>query len=191
MRALPAILATVLALAAVVPALPQIVLMEKDTYMQGAYPFERALIGLIPNRSTPILWSASEAVPAPGFFFPNTWMAFAKPMARSFGYPVIGDRGSDFAPDTVLSAAVLEQKAVCHDSSDFTVFEAEVGGPTLPQRVTTSGITLTPLGTERGDISLLSQPPKNGDWTHFRLTVQAWTVHVDPTLTDGQTCQKK
>jgi hypothetical protein len=189
-RALPAILATVLALAAVVPALPQIVLIEKDTYMQGAYPFEKALIGLIPSKTTPILWSASEPVPAPGFFFPNTWMAFAKPMARSFGYTVISDRGSDFAPDTVLSASALEQKAVCHDSNDFTVFEAEVGGPTLSQRVTTDGITLTPLGVRHSDISLLSQPPKNGDWTHFRLTVRAWTVHVDPSLTAGQTCQK-
>jgi hypothetical protein len=190
-RAVPAILAVVLALAAVVPTIPSLILVEKDTYMAGAYTFDRQLAALSPSKSTPILWSATSPGEAPGFFFPNTWMAFAKPLQRSFGYTVpniVNLPGGDFSPDPVLSAASIEQDAVCFSSDTFTVYESQIGGPSLTTRVSTPGITFTPLGTRRSDISLLSEPPTNGDWTHLRLTVKAWTVTVAPSALRGVSC---
>jgi hypothetical protein len=189
-RAVPGIVAAVLALAVVVPTVPELVLIEKDTYMKGAYEFETALESVVPSKATPVIWSATEPVQAPGFFFPNTWMAFAKPLARTFGYdvPNITNRKNDFAPDEVMTASLLAQQAVCSHNDTFVVFESQVGGPSLDSRITAPGITLTPLPSHTSDISLLSQPPVNGDWTHLTLTVKAWAVHVDATLTSGVTC---
>jgi hypothetical protein len=195
-RALPAIVATLLALAAVVPTLPQLVLVEKDTFMAGAYQFDHDLAALVPNASDKVIWSASRAYASPavvpGFVFPNTWMAFAKPMTRTFGLDVVDlDNRSDTRPDEVLTATMLEQQAACSSATSFVVFESELGGPALDSRVTTPGITFTALGSKRSDISLLSQPPKNGDWTHFRLTVRAWTVTIDPALVSAVSCPTK
>ena len=190
-RALPAILGVILALAAVLPTLPSLIIVEKDTYMAGAYPFEQKLIGLIPSKSTPVLWSASTEAQAAGWFFPNTYMAFAKPLDRSFGYDVPNIQnvpGGDFSPDPVLSVATIEKDAVCYNADTFTVFEAETGGPALSSRVSSPDITLTPLGTAHGRISLLSEPPTNGDWTHFTPTVRAWTVTVAASALAGVTC---
>jgi hypothetical protein len=195
-RALPAVVAAVLALVAVLPTLPQLVLIEKDTFMAGAYQFDHDLAALVPNTSDKVIWSASKAYSSPavvpGFVFPNTWMAFAKPMTRTFGLDVVdlGNR-SDTRPDEVLTATTLEQQAACSSATSFVVFESELGGPALDSRVTTPGITLTPLGSKRSDISLLAQPPKNGDWTHFRLTVRAWTVTIDPALVSAVSCPAK
>ena len=192
-RALPAILGVVLALAAVVPTVPSLILTQKDTYMAGAYPFEQKLIALIPSKSTPVLWSATDTGQASGWFFPNTYMAFAKPLERSFGYVVPNIQnvpGGDFSPDPVLSNDTIKQDALCYNSDTFTVFEAEIGGPSLSSRITAPGITLIALGTAHGRISLLSEPPTNGDWTHFTPSVEAWTVTVDPSALTGLTCSK-
>lgn len=193
-RAVPVVAVVVLAVAVVVPTVPQLVLVEKDTFLAGAYQLDVALGSLIPSTKTPVLWSASRGftVPAtvPGFVFPNTWMAFAKPLDHSFGYDVtsVGTRASDIAPDEVLTATLLEQGAVCEGTSKLVVFESEVGGPTLAERVVTPGIEFRDLGTRSGVISLLSQPPKNGDWTHFHLRVRAWSVTISPSLTAGVSC---
>lgn len=193
LRAAPPVIAVVLALAVVVPTLPQLVLVEKDTFMAGAYELDHDLAALIPAKSDAVVWSATKGFTppevVPGFVFPNTWMGFAKPMARTFGYNVVNiSNRSDTRADVVLTATSLEKQAACSKTDSFVVFESELGGPSLPSRVTTAGITFAPLGTRTGVISLLSQPPKNGDWTHFRLTVRAWQVTIDPALVTGVSC---
>ncbi|NEM91342.1 hypothetical protein [Galbitalea soli] len=189
-RVAPAVVAAVLALGAAVPTIPQLVLVEKDTYMAGAYEFQTELNSLVPSPSLPVVWAATSTSQAPGFFFPNTWMAFAKPMERSFGYSVVDTQGrsSDFAPDEVMTAQTLAVQSVCAASPDFVVFETQLGGPAMDARVSSPQITFRPLGQRSSDISLLSEPPTKGDWTHLALTVKAWRVHVDPAATSGLSC---
>jgi hypothetical protein len=156
-------------------------LVTKDTYMAGAWQFEQKLNAEIPSSSTPVAWSSSQLGPAPGFFFPNTWMAFAKPLARSYGYDVRNLRGrpSDFAPDVVLDGPTLTELAVCAPDTGILVFETQNGGLPLDKRVVVSGISLHYQGEQTSHISLLSQPPTNGDWTHAAITVKAWLVRAD------------
>jgi hypothetical protein len=189
-RALPAIAVTIALALVVLPTIPQLRLVTSDTYMQGAWQFEQKLIAQIPTEQTPIVWAASEEGPTPGFFFPNTWMAFAKPLDRSYGYTVldIRGRGSDFAPDLVLTDATLASYAVCSGAPNILVFETQNGGAGLDARVADPGLTLRYLGENTSNISLLSQPPTNGNWTHAEITVKAWLVTADPTRAATISC---
>jgi hypothetical protein len=189
-RAVPAVVAAVALALVVVPTVPQVHLATSDTYMAGAWSFEQELIAEIPTTSTPVLWSATTERQVDGWFFPNTWMAFAKPLERSYGYDVLGihGRGSDFAPDLVLDDASLAAVAVCAKAPEIVVFETQSGGTPLDARVTEPGITLTTIGEKTSDISVISQPPTVKGWTKATITVKAWLVRVDPALAATISC---
>jgi hypothetical protein len=189
-RAVPAIAIAVAAALVVVPTIPQLHLVTKDTYMAGAWEFEQELIAEIPSLETPVLWSASQEGPTDGFFFPNTWMAFAKPLERSYGYTVYGVHGhvNDFAPDFVMTDATLATFAVCAKQPRLLVFETQNGGRPLDERISDPELTIEYIGEKTSSISLLSQPPTNGDWTHANIVVKAWFVTPSASLAASTTC---
>jgi hypothetical protein len=116
-------------------------------------------------------------------------MAFAKPMQRSFGYDVINlsGRANDFAPDIVYTRDSLLALASCSTHGHFVVFETDLGGKPLDQRIATPGISIVSLGTRTSDISLLSQPPVHG-WTHARISVATWDITVSAGLLNPSAC---
>jgi hypothetical protein len=181
-KAVPIGVAVILLAGAILPTAGALALVERDAYMNGAYRFQLELNRLVPDRTAPILWSANSTGQAAGYFFPNTWMAFAKPMQRSFGYDVLalGVAGSDFSPDVVYSADSLAKDVVCLAKGTAIVFETDLGGPPLNQRITGAEFAITRLGSATSDISLLSEPPVNGGWTHAAISVTAWKVVVTP-----------
>ncbi|WP_213814357.1 hypothetical protein [Glaciihabitans sp. dw_435] len=189
-RAVPAVLVVVLLAVAIVPSIGQVRLATKHAYFDGAYEFEQSLIAMVPDDSTPVLWAATKNGQVPGFFFPNTWMAFAKPMARSFGYNVlnIATRVNDFAPDEVMTSAQLLSEAACASTDELVVFETDLGGPALDARVSAPGLTITPLGESTSALQLLSQPPTNGDWVTLAITVRGYSVQVDPAVRAATAC---
>lgn len=190
LRALPAIGVLVALVLAVVPTADAVRLVTKDAYLRGAYEFEQQLIDLLPDRTTPIVWAATRPVQAEGFFFPNTYMAFAKPMMRTFRYDVlnISDRGSDFSPDEVFTARTLTQEASCAGTSSLVLFEVDTGGRDFDERVDVDGIDLEPLGSVTSEIRLLAQPAVDGDWTTAEIPVTAWLVRFSPEELDRFAC---
>jgi len=189
-RAVPAAVVVVGLVAAVVPTTGELRLVTKDAYLRGAYEFEQQLIGLLPDTSTPIVWAATRPVQAEGWFFPNTYMAFAKPMARTFRYDVlnISGRGSDFSPDQVFTAHTLTEQAVCAGTDRLVLFEAQTGGGDFDERVDDPGISLESLGSVTSDIQLLSQPATEGDWTTAEIPVDAWLVTFSADELAGASC---
>jgi hypothetical protein len=172
------------ALVIIVPSLPSLALQSQNTYMDGAYAFETELIDLGdgqigPEGATPIVWSATSEAQADGWFFPNTWMGFAVPLKRSFGIDVLNasQRRDNFAHDEVLTIESLENYARCSPTDELVVYETQLGGPSVDERLAGQGATFTPLGEATSDISLLAQPADAG-WTQAAITVKAWTVRV-------------
>jgi hypothetical protein len=144
--------------------------------MAGAYPFEQRLMSYATTDDT-LMWSATAHGYAPGFFFPNTWMAFAIPMERSFGYEFLNvDQGVyNFGPDEILDRSAL--LAALADHPEITVYETQmaVGSP-LGDRIDDPRIVIEKVGEEVSDISLLKQSPQLQDWTHAHIRVVIWKV---------------
>lgn len=176
-KRLAAVAAVACGVIVVAPATPSLILQSQDTYMAGAFEFTTELIALQDGSDDPIVWSGSSENAAPGFFFPNTWMAFGLPIKRSFGYDVLNSsqRRDNFAPDEVLTYESLQGYALCSADRSLTVYETQSGGPDLAQRLTGTDAMLSSLGTLTSSISLLAQPADAG-WTHANITVEAWTV---------------
>lgn len=158
-----------------VPHAPAIARISEDTYMAGAYDFTERLASAVDvDEST--LWGATSADPAPGFFFPNTWMAFGVPLQRSFGYDMANvSQGDDnFSPDDVVTDAQLDE-ALADDDRVF-VFETVTGsGRALDERASAE-FTVTRVDEETSDISLLQQERSLAQWTHARIRVVVWEV---------------
>lgn len=188
-RSAPAVVAVALLAAAVAPTLDEMSLVTQDSYMSGAYEFQSELIAMIPDKSLPVAWSATTTNQVPGFFFPNTWMAFAKPMHRSFGYEVvnISDRKSDFASDEVFTAESLVEELACARSERLVVFETQVGGVPLIERLSDQRLTIKLLGKETSAISLLRQSAVTG-WTEANITVRGWLVSTDREVLAATDC---
>jgi uncharacterized membrane protein len=189
--------ALVLGAVVLIPSAGELALQSEDSYMAGAYQFTTKLASFDTGGSAatgaklPIVWSGSSLGKAPGFFFPNTWMAFALPMKTSFGLDVLNadqDR-NNMLPDEVLTAKQLAGYLACGAGNNrAVVYEAETGGPSLDTRLTGSDITLTRLGDAVSDISLLSQPAGRG-WTHARIHVIVWLAS-DPGQTRTTVCPR-
>jgi hypothetical protein len=168
--------ATILALAAVtVPHAPAIARISEDSYMAGAYPFTLRLASAV-DPAAETLWGATSPDAAPGFFFPNTWMAFAVPLERTFGFDFPNvDQGTDnFAPDDVVTTSDLE--AALDDSAEVFVYETQTGkGRPLDERIS-SDLVAIPMLDETSDISLLAQERTLAEWTHAEIRVIIWRV---------------
>jgi hypothetical protein len=156
-------------------------LIASGSYMNGAAQYQAKLDSSIPNKQEPVLWTATSSKQYPNYFFPNTWMAFARPMEVSFGYNVKRiDNRNNFGPDEVVSADTLENELACSPTSSVTVFELQDGGPNVGARISDSKLAITKLATDRGTISLLSQPPVNGGWQYLHFTTDVWKVTAAP-----------
>jgi hypothetical protein len=148
-----------------------------DSYLNGAQQFQAKLDASIPNKKEPVLWTSTSSSVVPGFFFPNTWMAFARPMEVSYGYNVKRiDGRNNFDRDEVVTSSVLEQELACSTTGSIIVFEMQNGGPDLGSRVTDANLDITRVASDRGRLSLLSQPPSNGGWQYVTLKADAWKV---------------
>ncbi|MCU1598729.1 MAG: hypothetical protein JWQ47_2468 [Glaciihabitans sp.] len=148
-----------------------------DSYLDGAQQFQAKLDASIPNKKVPVLWTSTSTSVLPGFFFPNTWMAFARPMQVSYGYNVKRiDNRNNIDRDEVVGYTVLEQELACSSTGSILVFELQNTGKNLGSRIVDPNLTITRLASDRGRLSLLSEPPTNGGWQYLSLTVDVWKV---------------
>jgi hypothetical protein len=161
-----------------IPNAPSLSLVMRDTYMSGAYSFTQRLLSHVDDGDA-LLWGATSPDAAPGFFFPNTWMAFAVPMQRSFGATFLNVDQSEynFAPDDVISLSELRE-AVAQEGTAL-VFETQTAyGPPLIDRIDPAILSVTRVAEETSDISLLAQRPQLADWTHAHIHVAVWSVQA-------------
>jgi len=173
--------ATLIGVAVVtVPHSVAIARISQDTYMAGAYDFTVRL-GEATKPSDPTLWGATSDDAAPGFFFPNTWMAFAVPLQRSFGYQFDNVTQGDFnfAPDDVVTSLELYRALDKAAGDTVYVYETQTGvGRPLDERLA-SNLHATQIAEETSNISLLQQERTLADWTHAKITVIVWAVTRD------------
>lgn len=168
----------VLATAAVIaPQVPALGLVARDSFFAGAYRFQTALESHVDDTATPIVWASTSTDPVPGFFFPNTWMAFARPMEYTSGLNVVRStvRENDFGPDEVLDEQALAEALACSTTGSVLVYEVRNGGEALVGRVKSGDLRVERVGTEVGGLSILSQPPTAG-WRVAAFTVDVWSV---------------
>jgi hypothetical protein len=164
-------------LVVVVPQVPALDLVSRNSFFAGAYEFQSALESHVDDPKTPVVWAATSTDTVPNFFFPNTWMAFARPMLYTSGLDVIrgSARSSDFAPDEVLDDEAVAEALACSTSGEVLIYEVRNGGASLDDRITLEGVRLEPVATEIGRLSILSQRPDT-DWVTAEFTVDVWTV---------------
>lgn len=175
-RRAPAAVALVAVALAALMTLPRIVTTTQDSYMRGAHEFTQQLMTHAATDDA-VLWGATSPDAAPGFFFPNTWMAFAIPMEYSFGYdfPNVSRGNYNFQPDDVLTAAQVSEVVAAR--GEVTVFETQTGvGSPLDERLADAGLTIERVTTETSDISLLAQTPVLEGWTRANIEVAIWRV---------------
>jgi hypothetical protein len=173
---MPAALVFVAVCATAIPSIPSLSLMSRDTYMSGAYSFTQRLYSHV-SADEGLMWGATSPDAAPGFFFPNTWMAFAVPLERTFGctFLNVSQKSSNFAPDDVISDQELQNALAA--SGKVLVFETQTGqGMPLEARVDPTVLKVTKVTEETSDISLLEQHPQLADWTHAHIDIVIWSV---------------
>lgn len=174
----------------VVPGVPTHRLMAERVFMAGAYELTTDIAVLIPEGTETVYWSADAVADVQGFFFPNTWMAFAVPLERSFGYDVVNAdqvRMNNFRPDDVLTADTVRRLAACQGIGDLVVLEADtwVDAPAADVRLLDAGLEIEYLGTVVGSVPFLRQPPGDG-WYEVRFQVAGWRVSApDAWLDEG------
>ena len=179
MRWVPVATTAVVVAAIVVPHAPAIARMSEDSYMDGAYPFTLRLASAVSTEEY-VLWGATSPDAAPGFFFPNTWMAFAVPLERTFGheFPNVDQGNDNFQPDDVITTAQIDRGLEKSDS--VYVYETQTGkGQPLDERLP-DGYTATQQSSTTSDIALLAQERQLAEWTHAEITVVVWEVTRTP-----------
>ncbi|GAA1728641.1 hypothetical protein [Microcella frigidaquae] len=175
--ALLAIGAVVMAIV-VLPQQQNLRLMLADSYMRGAYDLQVDLNEAVEQEQVPVVWAATSTATVPGFFFPNTWMAFARPMQISYGYEVLRVTGRDnFGRDEVVDRAAIDSSLACSLTGRILVYELQNGGPVLGERIDDEGVSIRLRETVSGSMSLLSQPPGAG-WQKVDFTVGVWEVEA-------------
>ncbi|HEY4268852.1 MAG TPA: hypothetical protein VGM94_11740 [Galbitalea sp.] len=183
--AVAACVAVVAIVASAVPGAGMLQTMADGTYMSGDYAFTNRLAAEAKAHHGPILWGATTAGPIPTFFFPNTWMAFAVPLQRSYGISIanVSQANPNFGPDAVISKQVLHDVVSC--GSTALVFETQNGGSPLDDRLRGTGYVATLVAHQTSNIQLLGEPPVHGTWTRARIAVDAWRVSADPASCTG------
>jgi hypothetical protein len=155
------------------PSAPALAVQSQHGYLDGAYDFTERLLAHTES-DVPMLWGATSDDPAPGFFFPNTWMAFAIPLERTFGveFENVSQGDDNFQPDDVI---IPQELAEIAGDGAVLVFETDTGeGRPLDERLP-STFTVTEVAVETSALDLLAQPPAAG-WTVAQITVRIWSV---------------
>lgn len=174
-RVIPSLVVALAIVAVSAPHAVALTRMSQDTYMAGAYDFTLSLASRV-DSDEKVLWGATSAEPAADFFFPNTWMAFAVPLERTFGFEFgnVEQGIDDFAPDEVVSDATLD--AALTDANEVIVFETvKTDGLPLDERAS-ERFAVEKVGTESSNISLLPQGPGLREWDHSTVEVVIWRV---------------
>lgn len=173
----------------VVPGLPSLRLVTAGDYMTGAYPLVARLAEVAEERELPVFWSADAPGGVEGFFFPNTWMAFARPLETSFGVPMINVdlSGGGFAPDGVLDDDLVSRLAACEELDAFLLMEVEVAGTDAGERLTLDGVALTEVTSVSGEVDFLGQPRVAPAWYTVEFVIDVWEVALAEELT-SQPC---
>ncbi|WP_454049414.1 hypothetical protein [Cellulomonas sp. Marseille-Q8402] len=167
------------ALGVVAWAAPEVRRANHDTFMRGAYDLAAELADVALDEDAPVLWSSAGGVGVADYFFPNSWMALAKPLVFTWDVDVANlKRPQDFSPDQQVSEAQMRLAATCADSDSVTVLEVTLGAPALDERLADSDLELAHLRTVRGGWRILSQFEEPTDWRTIEFNVEAWRVGV-------------
>lgn len=167
------------AIAVVVWSAPEVQRANRDTFMRGAYDLAENLADVALAEGEPVLWSSAGGVGVADYFFPNSWMALAKPLGFTWGVDVRNlDRPNDFAPDETVTTAQVRIAATCADSDAVTVLEVTLGGTPLDVRLHGSGLPVDHVATVQGGWQILSQLEEPTDWRTIEFNVEAWRVEV-------------
>lgn len=174
-----ALVATGCATAVVAWSIPQLDHADDEVFMRGAYELTEQLSEITDSQDDPVLWSTTGRSELDDYFFPNTWMALAKPLSFTFGADVLNlERRTDFAPDEIVDRDDIRIAASCEAAEAITVLEVVAGGEPLDARLAGSGLELEPLGVVSGTIQYLRQTNRPEPWSTAVLDVQAWRVAV-------------
>ncbi|TXK16263.1 hypothetical protein [Homoserinibacter sp. GY 40078] len=188
-RGARAVLAAALAVTIVVPSIPSLALQARGQLMTGASSFVGELAA-VAEQSVPRMWTSSDPSEIDDWFFPNTWMAFAVPLQRSYGIDMVDtdQARNNFAPDRQLDAErILDFMACRPDADEFVIYEVRNGGPGLDEVLTGSPVQVADPQTVRGSLELLAQPPDAG-WTTARFEVVAWHATADREARSAGVC---
>ncbi len=185
-RSLPARAAACVVVVAlvVVPGAGQLRIVTSEVFMRGAHEFTLELSDAVDaaseGRDLPVVWSADSTAGVDRWFFPNTWMAFAVPLERTFGHEVLNipSTGNGFLPDRVVGAQSLSAVAACTGNPEMVLLDVRTGGPAADVRIDEPGVRVEFLGAHQGVLQLLGQPAGNG-WYSATFVVDVWKVSLD------------
>ncbi|WP_372593540.1 hypothetical protein [Actinotalea sp.] len=169
---------------AVVPGIPALRLAGSDAFLRGAYALTSEAVDLAAMGSGPVYWGSDAAATVTGYTaFPNTWMAIAVPMERTFGVDVFNvSRGTtkDFEPDDLLLPQEIPYVAACAEVSEYVLLEVSTGGQPADERLARPDVVIEPLGTVEEPVLFLAQPAGDRGWYSVDFLVTAWQVSVEP-----------
>jgi hypothetical protein len=158
---------------------PRVEHANAEVFLRGAYELTEDLADVALEEDAPVLWSTAGGGPIDNYFFPNTWMALAKPLVFTFGLDVLNlDRPDDFASDQMVSADQVRRAAACTDSDRVTVLEVMNGDLPLDVRLHGSDLPVTAVAVVGGSMQVLAQTDPPADWGAVHLEVTAWRVDV-------------
>ena len=193
-RQLRVVACVVAASVVVLPGLGQLRLARSEVFLRGAHDLTEELSQAVDDagdgRDLPVLWSADSTEPVPDWFFPNTWMAFAVPLDRTFGHDVLNvpSTGDGFLPDRVVDAAALDGIAACTGQREMVLLDLRTGGPAAGERLAGAGARAELRGAHQGVVQLLGQPAGDG-WYSATFVVDVWKVVVQtPQARTNQEC---
>lgn len=171
------------AAALLVGILPQTVLIQQNTELQGAQAIETKLRVAMPDHDQTLLWGANAVDIVPNSGFPNTWQALGLPLKYAYGYPFDnGGRSTANAtlPDRVIDSATIDRALACGKSTSIYVVESEMpGGVRLPTRLADAGYDIERLTHVSQDVSMLMQPPTNNAWQVAHYNFSAYEVTAE------------
>ncbi|MCG7286820.1 hypothetical protein MHY85_12655 [Cellulomonas sp. ACRRI] len=168
--------------AVVVWAAPGLRHANGDAFLRGARAFAEDLADVALAQGAPVVWAAAGDDEIADYFFPNTWMAFAVPLAVTWGLDVADLDVGDFEPDVPAGEGRLRRVATCADGDELTVLEVDRGGPGLAERLDGSDIAVTHLGRVRGSWRVLPQRHEPDEWRTVAFEVDAWRATVPAAL---------
>jgi hypothetical protein len=191
--ALTGLAIAVVAYVLVKAVLPVSSYIQQNTLLLGAGAIETKLQYEMADVDKPFLWGGSTEGSVPGTGFPNTWMAFATPLAISYGREYAnsqqGEAKGDFSPDPVLTERDVDTAMACTRSSSVYVVESETTGPSFATRMAGTDLRVERLATIKQDVVQLSQLVTPDKWhvASYDLKVYEVTAPSTPTATHG-TC---
>lgn len=172
--------------------LPTTTLIQQNTLLQGAGQIATDLQNDMSKVDQPFLWGGSSESSVTSSGFPNTWMAFATPLAISYGRTYAnsqqGQPKGDFSPDPVLTASDIDVAMTCQKTSSVYVVESETTGPTLATRLARSDLTVTRVGRVDQNVTQLAQLREQDHWHVATYRLDVYEVVASGVPRESATC---